>query len=238
MARGTRTVLLVGVGATFALAACGGSTVDLPAGAQDSGVADSAPGTVDARSMDGTSPLSDSTSPVDSGIDTGGAILDSPIGPGPDSSPFDSSVPDVGLPEVGPGGACNTLVNTAPRIPVTWDPGPLPPATGGTILDGTYDETAFVIYTGSGGDAGATGATHQFLAVLSGGGTMMQVVFDDTPGVDNHVSFALAPAGTSPNMTQTCPMPGPTPWDGYIATDTSVTFLSTTHNESYTLTHR
>jgi hypothetical protein len=229
--------------AACALIACSGqSGGGLGGGAADSGAGESSsasPG--DGGGTDGVAPHRDGGGPgndgsaTDTGTGTGpdgssGGGLDASGDTGSLDSGFDVATEDVAA------GSCNAYADTAPRIDVTWSPTTIPAPLGGTIVDGVYDESAFVHYTGAGGDAGATGQTHQYMAVIAGG--VMQVVYSDTPGVDVHMTVQLAPSGTAPNMKESCPTMAAQIWDGYTATPSQVTFYGSTHGESFTLLRR
>ena len=60
---------------------------------------------------------------------------------------------------------CNDVVNTAPVFDGRKVALGIPMPSGGTIVDGTYYETDYTIYTGPGGATGPEGMNHQFTAV-------------------------------------------------------------------------
>jgi hypothetical protein len=73
---------------------------------------------------------------------------------------------------------------------------------GGTMVDGTYFETAYTIYTGPGGATGPEGMDHQLTAVLAGG--MARIAFL-TNGKQMRYTFKVATSGTETTWSFVCP---------------------------------
>src|SRR6185295_9466420 len=93
---------------------------------------------------------------------------------------------------------------------------------GGTIVDGTYYLTSYTKYFSSSPD-GSNSQQRQTTAVISGNGTMLQLV--DYRSEDNRtdrISATFSPNGTTLTVTFSCGQQGgDTP--SYTATSTSFT---------------
>ena len=83
--------------------------------------------------------------------------------PAPDSSddepspPRDAATPrdaEAALDDWSDAGTCNSLITTAPFLPVVSVAQPLPPMTGGDVDPGTYELTKLEFFMGADGDAG------------------------------------------------------------------------------------
>lgn len=124
-------------------------------------------------------------------------------GGGVDSSAIDSGAIDSGVVDSSDAAvACNTLVNSAPVLPLSYVATAPPSPQGGPIMDGTYLLTAAAIYTGVGGQTGATGGSAQVTIKITG--TTVQVANKAMPPGD-HLTTTLVPNGTSFTRTDTCP---------------------------------
>ncbi len=103
------------------------------------------------------------------------------------------------------GAACNDLTPQGSTVTLTCANGAAPAAAGGTIVDGTYNLTAAVIYVGT-ADAGAcaSGAPSvEATLVVSSSGTVVQVVAS-TGGVIATETDTLVVSGDQLTGTATC----------------------------------
>jgi hypothetical protein len=110
----------------------------------------------------------------------------------PEEAASDDAGADTGAP-------CNAIANGAPMVDVIQlaaDP-PLP--QGGTIVDGTYWQTALAIYTGPSGPAGKSG-TSQMTAQIQA--QTVQIVSSGQPG-RRTVTLTTSDAGFT--SVDTCP---------------------------------
>ncbi len=82
------------------------------------------------------------------------------------------------------GGGCGTLTNDAPGVAETAGSGTIPTMTGGTIVDGTYFITERLDYSG-----GTCGCTNKTVAIISGGGTMLQAVSRTDTAADQNLRW-------------------------------------------------
>lgn len=97
------------------------------------------------------------------------------------------------------GASCNTLVNSAPEIAETIMAGDAPAPVGGTITDGTYYETGFLVYNGP---VSPTNVSHKLTATIEG--LLFQSVFRDETGAELRATIELTPSGTALGEQQTC----------------------------------
>jgi len=132
----------------------------------------------------------------------GGSIVDA----GDDRSRGDAALSDVradGVFVVDDASAgCNDVVNTAPVFAGRMVALSIPMPSGGTIVDGTYYETDYTIYTGPGGATGPEGMNHQFTAVVAG--PIVRVAYL-TNGIQKRYTFTMTTSGTQTTWTFTCP---------------------------------
>lgn len=107
----------------------------------------------------------------------------------------------------GDGGACNALVNAAPESTSATVKGTPPAATGGTIAEGTYYQTEFVLYDPS-SDASppAPGGLKATLVIK---GNVMNSVIDVGDGVDKPFTETFTTTGTALDRQLTCPKVAP-----------------------------
>jgi hypothetical protein len=96
---------------------------------------------------------------------------------------------------------CNTLANSAPVVHEMVIKGDPPAPAGGTITDGTYYETSYVVYTSSSSEMPSTTA-HQLTAQISG--STFQAVFLDETNTEQRLTLQLMPNGTMLSEHQTC----------------------------------
>ena len=151
-----------------------------------------------------------------------------PADASPDASaPIDASASDASMPEDAAAsddtGAdasvpCNAIANDAPVVNVTQVAADPPAPQGGTIVDGTYWQTAVSIYTGPSGPTGATG-TSQMTALIQG--ETVQLVSDGQPA-RRTVTLMASDAGFT--SVDTCPTPQ-TGEGQYTATPTTLTIF-------------
>lgn len=99
------------------------------------------------------------------------------------------------------GASCNTLVNSAPVIEETVMPGDPPAPVGGTIVDGTYYETAYLVYNPP-SSRPTTNPLHQLTVTIED--SLFQVVYRDETGAELRATIELTPNGTALGEQQTC----------------------------------
>jgi hypothetical protein len=143
------------------------------------------------------------------------------------SNPTEASAPDTSVSEdaatsddtgVDAGVPCNAIANDAPVVDVTQVAADPPVPQGGTIVDGTYWQTALAIYTGPSGPAGASG-TSQMTAQIQG--ETVQIVSNGQPA-RRTVTLMTSDAGFT--SVDTCPTPQ-TAEGQYTATPTTLTIF-------------
>jgi len=98
------------------------------------------------------------------------------------------------------GASCNTLVNSAPEIAETVMAGDAPAPVGGMITDGTYYETAYLVYDPP--SSSPTNILHQ--ATITIEGSRYQAVSRDETGAEVRATIELTPSGSALDMQQTC----------------------------------
>ena len=176
-----------------------------------------------------------STSPgptVDAAADT---VVADTAAPAPDTARNDTSAEDAWVPDAIPG-TCNALVNDAPMI-VGENIASLPPApTGGTILDGVYERTRVISYTGAGGASGPATETDRAVVSLMGG--VFQSVSDSNGSGDRRHVGTYTTTGTTLRLRETCPSTGISPFDGYSVSGDTLTFSSSTLRRALVLKRR
>ena len=156
--------------------------------------------------------------------DAGGiAAIDAPAGDGGDDGGDDpgedAGAVDLPPPAVCPAAAgettnasCNDVVATGPCVsPVMVDdnaPGP----EGGTLVAGTYDLSARIVYTNPGGATGPAGEPLAETIVLSGAGTTWTIEVADLSAASasrRTLSLTLVGSNGQTRATATCPVPEP-----------------------------
>jgi hypothetical protein len=134
------------------------------------------------------------------------------------------------------GGECNALVNGAPQVTANQVASVAPPATGGTLVDGTYFLTSVTIYTGFGGATGPTGSAESVTLQLASG--IAQSVAGSSGSVSHETATLTPTSPTTLTASTTCPAPKTPTTLSYSATATSFfaqsTFGSTTILEAFT----
>jgi hypothetical protein len=134
--------------------------------------------------------------------------------------------------------ACNDVINVAPVIAGQRVAAALPTPHGGTIVDGTYIETAYTIYTGAGGAMGPEGMDHQFTAVIGGGTARVAFL---TNGVQKRYTFRIETSGTQTTWTFTCPPTMAPIVYGFDASQTQIMLYITadpTNQRTFTLSRQ
>jgi hypothetical protein len=119
------------------------------------------------------------------------------------SLPDFTSTADLTAPMQVDSGMCNTLVNSGAFIPETNVPADLPAPTGGTILLGLYELTAWENFTGAGGASGPTG--NQRKTAFWFEPTVYYKVTADFGSVDGNYSRTWSTASTTLTSNQWCP---------------------------------
>ncbi len=150
-----------------------------------------------------------------------------------DAVPEDASVPD-GAPamEDAPAGACNALKNDAPTINAEYLSGPVPAPKGGTIADGVYVRSRYVIYDA----VTTTPITDKTLVWFRGGRADFVQSLDGKP--DDHFSATYATEGSGLILTQTCPKTVKSPYSEYDATATTLVFYDRASKRALHYTRR
>jgi hypothetical protein len=125
---------------------------------------------------------------------------------------------------------CNALANDATPFYVN-DAGAFVAGTGGTIADGKYHATEMIVYLGS---PLQPGASIKETIEVSGGGTKLQIIYEDFGDPETRATFTLAPNGVDPHLTKTCStrvddVPG---YTSYTADATTFTLFNSTFNFS------
>ncbi|MDB5214662.1 MAG: hypothetical protein JWO86_2589 [Myxococcaceae bacterium] len=150
----------------------------------------------------------------------------------------EAGVIDGGL-EGGEGGVCTDVVNTGTLVDRTGVNGDPPVSIGGTIVDGTFDLTAFSVFVGVAGTAGPTGITARSTIRITGskieqiieiGGTGKTTTVSTTSGTftATGATFAetdLCPAGAARQLQ-------------FTAMDPLLTLTDLTTKEAFTFTKR
>lgn len=142
--------------------------------------------------------------------------------------------------DAGDGGACNVFPNTGTlvdRVAFIGDP---PVSTGGTVVDGLYDLTDYIVYVALGGISGPTGVTMK--ATLSvREGVVEQVTETGGGGAQPKVerkSSAFSVTGSTFATTELCPVSGASGSRQYTATGARLILTDPTLKEAFTFTLR
>jgi hypothetical protein len=132
-------------------------------------------------------------------------------------TPYDAGAPlDAGLPDSGTcsqaladaQATCSPICNAASPINVIGVPGSPPPATGGTIADGTYYLTSRVVYQGTdGGTDGGTLYTIQETTVFttSNGINIVQDIQNTNGQPNQAVAASVFASDSMAFLTELCP---------------------------------
>jgi hypothetical protein len=138
------------------------------------------------------------------------------------------------------GGVCTDLAITGTvvdRIGVQGDP---PTATGGTIVDGNYDLSAYAVYVGVSGVGGPTGITAK-ASIRIGAGKIDEVM--ELGGTGKTVTTTATRSGYSATgatfaETQLCPATGAGAQLQFTASDTLLVLTDLSTKEAFTFTKR
>ena len=117
---------------------------------------------------------------------------------GTDSSPT-SDATDA-LADADEAGGCNTIDNAATKFTSTKSTAAMPTPAGGTIVDGTYFETAETAYEAS---TAGPGGDHQETNVIAAG--KLEVVKLGVTNPIDRTSWTFTTSGTTLTLTRTCP---------------------------------
>jgi len=113
--------------------------------------------------------------------------------------------------------SCSGLVIDAGAIAPVFVATPPPVGTGGTIVDGVYDITAWSVYTGADGGTGPTGEmTAGAMVIQAGAYRYRHDVRQGDAGavVDTNGTFTTPDGGALVGQ-QNCPTQGPQPFTSY-----------------------
>lgn len=138
------------------------------------------------------------------------------------------------------GGLCTDLAATVmivDRVGVIGDP---PTATGGTIVDGDYDLTAYSVYVGVGGVSGPTGITAR-ATIRIGAGKIDEVIEIGGTGKTTTLTAtrsAYSASGATFAETELCPSTGGGKQLQFTAVDPILTLTDLTSKEAFTFTKR
>jgi hypothetical protein len=107
----------------------------------------------------------------------------------------------------GDAGACTNLSNTGTVVDLNAVNDDLPPGTGGTVLDGTYDIVEARLYQGLAGVPGLTGTTYQGSIRITGPTFERVVIVRTAAGPsETRSTGTFAASGTSATIGLTCPV--------------------------------
>lgn len=119
-----------------------------------------------------------------------------------------------------PDGGCSTLVGIGAEITTVAAPTVAPPATGGTLADGTYVLTRSTLFTGPGGESGPTSIKRALTLRITG--STAEVARNK--GAPQRASLSVA--GSKLNIAKVCPKVGSEEVE-YTATPTSLSIFET-----------
>jgi hypothetical protein len=137
-------------------------------------------------------------------------------------------VTDTGTKDTGPGGACNTLTNTATEANQSTVKGNAPAATGGTIADGTYFLSEFVLYDPTGTDEAPSPSGLN--VTMSIKGTAMDSIQTLPDSTSQTFAETFVTNGTKLQRTLSCPKAGPDLEAVYTVAGNKLTIFETDPN--------
>jgi len=138
------------------------------------------------------------------------------------------------------GGTCTDLAITGSLIDRTGVPGDPPTSTGGTIVDGSYDLTAYAVYVGVSGVAGPTGITAR-ASIRVGNGKIDEVLELGGTGKTTTTTATrsgYAASGATFAETQLCPATGAGAQLQFTANDPLLILTNLSTKEAFTFTKR
>lgn len=140
----------------------------------------------------------------------------------------------------GDGGTCTDLAITGSLIDRTGVQGDPPTSTGGTIVDGNYDLTAYAVYVGVSGVAGPTGITAR-ASIRIGNGKIDEVLELGGTGKTTTTTATrsgYAASGATFAETQLCPATGAGAQLQFTANDPLLILTDLSTKEAFTFTKR
>lgn len=138
------------------------------------------------------------------------------------------------------GGVCSDLLNSGQLVDRTGVQGDPPTATGGTVVDGTYDLTAYAVFVGAAGVAGPTGITAK-ASMRIGAGKVDEIIELGGTGKTATTTVtrsAFSASGSTFAETQLCPATGAGAQLQFTAQDTILTLTDLSTKEAFTFTRR
>jgi len=171
--------------------------------------------------------------PAVPGMSTGG-------GGGGGGGGGEGGVVDEGGFDAGEAGVCNDLVNSGTLVDRTAVPGDPPTATGGTVVDGTYDLTDYSVYVGTGGAPGPTGITAKATLRIAGG-KIDEIIELGGTGKTSTVttsSSVYSVTGATFAETDLCPAGGGGRQLQFTANDPQLILTDATSKEAFTFAKR
>jgi hypothetical protein len=137
-------------------------------------------------------------------------------------------------------GVCTDLANTGTLVDRTGVQGDPPTSTGGTVVDGTYDLSAYTVYVGTSGVAGPTGITAK-ASIRIGAGKIDEVLELGGTGKTTTTTATrsgYAASGATFAETQLCPATGAGAQLQFTASDTLLVLTDLSTKEAFTFTKR
>ena len=147
------------------------------------------------------------------------------------TSHTDSATPpttDTGTKDTGPGGPCNNLTNTATEANQSTVKGNAPAATGGTIADGTYFLSEFILYDPTGTDEAPSPSGLN--VTMSIKGTAMDSIQTLPDSSSQTFAETFVTNGTKLQRTLSCPKAGPDLEAVYTVAGNKLTIYETDPN--------
>jgi hypothetical protein len=142
--------------------------------------------------------------------------------------------------DAGEAGVCNDLVNTGTLIDRTGVNGDPPVATGGTVVDGTYDLTAFAVYVGTAGAPGPTGITARSTIRIAAGkiDQILELAGTGKTSTVTTMSSVYTATGATFAETDLCPTGGGGRQLQFTANDPQLTLTDLTSKQAFTFSKR
>ncbi len=138
------------------------------------------------------------------------------------------------------GGVCSELPNTGLLVDRTGVQGEPPTSIGGTVVDGTYDLTAYAVYVGAAGVSGPTGITAK-ASMRIGAAKVDEIIELGGSGKTTTTTVrrsAYSASGATFAETQLCPSTGAGAQFQFTAQDTNLTLTDLSTKEAFTFTKR